>query len=215
MTLAHGVVQRRAAPAVADVHVAAALDQLGKNVQVARGGGQVHARPLIVVGGVDGAFAVEEDLDGGEVALARERTERVGRHVLVEPELSVVPDQHLGELQVAFADRVGQRRPAPPVLHVDVAPVLNQGHRNQQIAGRRGQVEARALVVVGGVDVAAGLEEQVHVLELAAPRELAELTRSGNVVEQIPRVVLQQLTRDLEMGVANCLRDGRVLPSVA
>ena len=48
------------------------------------------------------------------------------------------------DVAVPLADRIGEASPAPPVLEIDVNPVIDQGGDNAQIAHAAREVEARA-----------------------------------------------------------------------
>mmetsp|Transcript_18087 Transcript_18087/g.45338 ORF Transcript_18087/g.45338 Transcript_18087/m.45338 type:complete len:669 (-) Transcript_18087:683-2689(-) len=70
---------------------------------------------------------------------------------------------------------VVQRRVEPPVEPVDLGarPDEKRDHQVDALACR--EVQARAPIVVGGVDVRAALEQQPQRLDVALPRQLAQL----------------------------------------
>ena len=99
-----------------------------------------------------------------------------------------------------------------PVLVVDVRIVLHQLLDDVQVARGRGEVQARALVVVGGVRVAAAREHQLHLVDVSALGELAQRARRRLfvVLEQPAR--LAQVVRDLAVALADGVGEAGAAP---
>eukprot|EP00959_Pyramimonas_sp_CCMP1952_P067292 1404495-Pyramimonas_sp.AAC.3 len=92
------------------------------------------------------------------------------------------------------ADRVVQRRPAPPVLQVGQGALEQEVHDGLVLVLLGGEHERGALVVVGGVEVRPAQAEQADGGQVAAQRRLTQPVAShvgweGNVVAgQQPRL---------------------------
>ena len=86
----------------------------------------MEASAFIVVGGVDAAAAVEQQLDALEVARARQLAELATLLALIPHQLAAALPQVFDHLGVPLAHRIDERRPTPSILHVDVGASSDQ-----------------------------------------------------------------------------------------
>ena len=108
---------------------------------------QVEASAFIVVGGVDAAAAVEQQLDALEVARARQLAELAALLALIPHQLAAPLANELRDLGVPLAHRVDKRRPTPSILHVDVGAKGDELLHNVQIANTCSEVETGAFII--------------------------------------------------------------------
>mmetsp|Transcript_64489 Transcript_64489/g.178805 ORF Transcript_64489/g.178805 Transcript_64489/m.178805 type:complete len:510 (+) Transcript_64489:33-1562(+) len=88
-----------------------------------------------------------------------------------------------GEVPVAVVPRLGDGRVPPPVLAVDVSPILDEGHGHLHVAFGAREHQGSAEVVIGGVHVDAAVGDQVmEVRHLVGEGRLAELLACGDGV---------------------------------
>ena len=65
----------------------------------------------------------------------------------------------------------------PAILEVNIRICLDEMVYDSQVANRCGEVQAGALIVIGGIDLTAAAEQHLEQVEAATSRQLTQLAR--------------------------------------
>mmetsp|Transcript_112279 Transcript_112279/g.290068 ORF Transcript_112279/g.290068 Transcript_112279/m.290068 type:complete len:422 (+) Transcript_112279:844-2109(+) len=189
---ADGVLQRRAAPAVADVDVRLPRGEEGHDGEVALAGGEVQRGPHVVVAAVRIHTKVQQLLHLDRVALRGEGAQLTRR--ICELQLSVVPLQQLRRSDETILQGVLHGRAPPTILQVRLSSRLQKGLEDLGHALGRGDVQRGAQVVVRDVGLDALLEEFLDDLDVARAGGVRErrVHRVLSRYQCLPHVLLQR-----------------------
>ena len=127
MPFADRVGQRGATPSVLGADVSAVLLKRLYDAKVTQGCCDMQARARVVgVGCVGVAAEVKQQQETLDIPRTHQRRELASRPVIVPAELCAHRLERPRHLRMSLADRITQRRSAPPVQGSDIRVALNQ-----------------------------------------------------------------------------------------
>mmetsp|Transcript_21946 Transcript_21946/g.52645 ORF Transcript_21946/g.52645 Transcript_21946/m.52645 type:complete len:428 (-) Transcript_21946:120-1403(-) len=190
------------------------MDERLDDEQVARRCGEVEARAAVVVRRVDVGLPFEQQMHPLELPLARQLAQLGRRLQVVHLERAAELDDLFRQVEVALADRVVERRAAPPVLAVDRRLGVEQPLHDDLVPDRAREVHAPPVVVIHRVHRAAAVDEQLQPVGVALPRQLTQLPRRRRLVVVEVAVRLEEEHRHLPVVLTHRVTQRRAAPPV-